>query len=57
MREICKSGSEGGAGHTNAPSLPLSNIPRDFGPWIRYQPDVDDEIPCHIGRKRTFTSP
>jgi hypothetical protein len=24
MREICKSGSEGGAGHTNAPSLPLS---------------------------------
>ena len=25
MREICTSGSEGGAGQTNAPSLPLSN--------------------------------
>jgi len=24
MREICTSGSEGGAGQTNAPSLPLS---------------------------------
>ena len=25
MREICKSGPEGGAGQINAPSLPLSN--------------------------------
>ena len=24
MREICKSGSEGGAGQTNVPFLPLS---------------------------------
>ena len=25
MREICKSGSEGGAGQTNVPFLPLSD--------------------------------
>ena len=26
MREICKSGSEGGAGQTNVPFLPLSTL-------------------------------
>ena len=28
MREICKSGSEGGAGQTNVPFLPLSRTAR-----------------------------
>ena len=29
MREICKSGSEGGAGQTNVPFLPLSAPPKN----------------------------
>ena len=31
MREIRKSGSEGGAGQTNVPFLPLSNVNRSQG--------------------------
>ena len=35
MREICKSGSEGGAGQTNVPFLPLLVSPKAFSLWYK----------------------
>ena len=39
MREICKSGSEGGASQANETSLPLSAIRLKSGGWFRRLPD------------------
>ena len=51
MREICKSGSEGGAGQINAPFLPLSLIAR-----IRNMNSFTDAIvPCLLGAGLVLT--